>query len=144
MLALLFIIASSGVEVAPPWTLDVFKALRKEGLLVGYPDGLHSRPIPIRYEGAVATHATISHVRDILTDFAKLDVQSHSDVYARDLRSIREFTQHLYSLERLYIAFHPELSKMESEIPLEQIRQLPIDALALQVRLLAYPFTRRP
>jgi hypothetical protein len=144
MLALLFIIASSGVDVAPAWTLDVFKALRKEGLLVGYPDGLHSRPIPIRYEGAVATRATISHTRTILDSLAKPEAYGNADAYFRDVHSMRHWAPLLFSLEKLYLVFYPEISKMDAEIPLEQIRQLPIDALAVQFRLLAYPFAGRP
>src|SRR5690349_622331 len=48
------------------WAYDALATMKKNGLLVGYPDGLFrgSRPAT-RYEMAVAIHATYMHLKNI-------------------------------------------------------------------------------
>jgi hypothetical protein len=56
----------------PSWVEPLYQRMKAEGLLVGYTDGLMGHPREAtRYEYAVATHATVMHLRNIIQDSEK-------------------------------------------------------------------------
>ena len=142
MLAIALFVSFASLDPPPGWAVTALKAMKAPGLLVGYPDGLHSRPIPTRYECAIAVGATITQARSILLELYDADITS--PVIVRDVVWVRSWIPHLIALDNLHRAFKPELRAVEMDFPVEQIRQLPVDALALQLRLLTHPFTGRP
>lgn len=63
----------------PAWVEHLKERLTTEGVLVGYPDGLigwhHGRPAT-RYEYAVATHASVMHLKEIVLEGEKHGITS--------------------------------------------------------------------
>jgi hypothetical protein len=109
----------------PKWVPDTISRLRKEGLLVGYPDGLIYRRDewkgPTRYEHAVATHASFTYLKNCVQSL-RLEISSSSfhperpDDYTRgvlaDLRVVLTWKPLVGDLESLAREFSKELVEM--------------------------------
>lgn len=64
---------------------------KQNGLLVGYPDGLHRRP-PSRYEYAVAVHAVYSNIRELAAKSHE-SPQAESQFTMNVVPELREITR---------------------------------------------------
>lgn len=85
----------------PEWVGPALADLKAKGLLIGNPDGLWDRRPATRYECAVATHASFSYLRDIISD-AKIGNGSGFDGMSSSMKS----------LARLFVEFRRELTTM--------------------------------
>jgi len=72
------------------WAYEALARLKKDGLLVGYPDGLFrgNRPAS-RYELAVAIHATYVHLKSI-TDGLQAEIDALKNTPATDLQPLKD------------------------------------------------------
>lgn len=127
----------------PEWVPTVIGNLKKEGLLVGYPDGLGYRRIEgaNRYEYAVATHATyrylqdsVGALRDELTSsrFRPSKPDQFTKAVIEDLALMSAWNPLVKDIERLAVEFTPEL--LELEVPkgfAEEVRQLKVSLAKL-------------
>src|SRR5271156_1312000 len=72
------------------WAYEALARLKKDGLLVGYPDGLFrgNRPAS-RYELAVAIHATYVHLKSI-TDGLQAEIDALKNQAPTDLQPLKD------------------------------------------------------
>jgi hypothetical protein len=112
------------------WAYEALARLKKDGLLVGYPDGLFrgNRPAS-RYELAVAIHATYTHLKNI-TDGLQSQIDELKSHQAPDLTDIRNAIQQLQNdvnnmkgwgddianLKRLADQFQKELASLGVDV----------------------------
>ena len=72
------------------WAYEALANMKKNGLLVGYPDGLFRGPRPAtRYEMAVAIHATYQYLKNI-TDNLNTEIEAIKSKSGPDMTGIRE------------------------------------------------------
>lgn len=82
------------------WVMRELGRLKKEGLLMGYPDGLgHPRYPPTRYEFAVAVNATVEYLGALLADAQKRGLTVEDRKW---LRSSVWATESLHALVKEY------------------------------------------
>ncbi|HEY3779502.1 MAG TPA: S-layer homology domain-containing protein [Fimbriimonadaceae bacterium] len=72
------------------WAYEALARLKKDGLLVGYPDGLFrgNRPAS-RYELAVAIHATYVHLKSI-TDGLQAEIDALKNTQPQDIQPLKD------------------------------------------------------
>jgi len=72
------------------WAYEALARLKKDGLLVGYPDGLYrgSRPAS-RYELAVAIHAAYTNLRN-LTDGLDAQIKAMTTINPQDIQNLKD------------------------------------------------------
>jgi len=114
------------------WAYDALETMKKNGLLVGYPDGLFrgSRPAT-RYEMAVAIHATYQHLKNITDDLKRqIDalprtgggttdisgLQSALDALRRDVDGMKGWGEDIANLKRMASTFERELAAMGVDV----------------------------
>lgn len=105
----------------PPWVPPAIARLKTSGILVGYPDGLvcyrFVRQGPMRYECAVAAHASTQHVqhifRSVRDELARHNVNVPlSAAIKADLKEVQTWRSQIEDLQRLTKEFAFELSEM--------------------------------
>ncbi|MEQ1933799.1 MAG: S-layer homology domain-containing protein [Fimbriimonadaceae bacterium] len=103
----------------PAWVEPLKQKMKVEGLLVGYPDGLMGHPrAATRYEYAVATHATVMHLKNIIQDCEKLGIT------AEDQKVVAEWSRWAPAcLLNLADEFKLELKSMGVVVP-ELIKEI--------------------
>ncbi|HZH97948.1 MAG TPA: S-layer homology domain-containing protein [Fimbriimonadaceae bacterium] len=121
---------SSGINPTPrpleahnQWIASNNRYLKLNGMLVGYPEGLHRPAVLSRYDYAVAIHATTIHLRsviDALPDFqrkiAAMEPGKERDTFAAsfqdDIRGLIEVTPAIRMLTAAAQELAPELSAL--------------------------------
>ncbi len=109
------------------WAYDALETMKKNGLLVGYPDGLFrgSRPAT-RYEMAVAIHATYQHLKNITDDLQKqidalkdggvkyddTDLRNQLKALQADVAGMKGWGDDIANLKRMASTFEKELASM--------------------------------
>lgn len=95
-------------SINPEWVEPILTAMKKEGLLVGYPDGLiHPRRPPTRWEYSVTTYATFMHLGNIHAEFLKQEV-----AHPEDSKAIQTWPALIDDLRRLFVEYRQELTAM--------------------------------
>ncbi len=130
------------------WAFDALSRLKKDGILVGYPDGLYRGARPAsRYELAAAVHAAYLNVRNhadgLTTQITELQAKAAqgSEVSKADLDAVKaaldalnaskpDYAKDLADLGKLMKEFEPELAALGGNIA--TIHQ---DMAALAVRV---------
>jgi hypothetical protein len=117
------------------WAYDALARMKREGLLVGYPDGLFrgNRPAS-RYELAVAIHATYSHLKGLIDGInAQIDElknrpggsdQELRDALAQlqaDVNNMKSWGDDIANLKRMASEFEKELAAMGVNV--DQMKQ---------------------
>jgi predicted porin len=112
------------------WAYEALARLKKDGLLVGYPDGLFrgNRPAS-RYELAVAIHATYTHLKSITDGLQSQidalkggrpdDVQALRDAIAQlqnDVNNMKGWGADIDNLKRLADQFQKELASLGVDV----------------------------
>jgi hypothetical protein len=137
------------------WAFEALARLKKDGLLVGYPDGLFrgNRPAS-RYELAVAIHATYTHLKNItdglqsqidelkarpqvdLTDIRAAIAQLQSDVnnmkgWGADIDNLKkladQFQKELASLGVDVEGLKKDLADLAKRVGVLEAHRLPVD-----------------
>ena len=74
------------------WAYEALARLKKDGLLVGYPDGLFRGPRPAsRYELAVAIHAVYTNLRNVTDGLqSQVDALKNAGDSKADIQALRE------------------------------------------------------
>jgi len=114
------------------WAYEALARMKKDGLLVGYPDGLYrgNRPAS-RYELAVAVHATYTHLKNI-TDGLQAqidDLKAHAPGPANlddirnalqqlqnDVNNMKGWGADIDNLKKMAATFEKELASMGVDI----------------------------
>jgi len=112
------------------WAYEALARMKKDGLLVGYPDGLYrgNRPAS-RYELAVAVHATYTHLKNI-TDGLQSQIdeikgrpsgndQALKDALAAlqaDVNNMKGWGADIENLKKMAATFEKELASMGVDI----------------------------
>ncbi|RYG26876.1 hypothetical protein EON82_01515, partial [bacterium] len=115
------------------WAYQALERMKKEGLLVGYPDGLYRGGRPAsRYELAVAMHAVYTNLKNItdgldaqLKGFPSSIPASQTDVAAlrdavaavqRDLAAMKGYGADIADLRRASDTFEKELTQLGVDV----------------------------
>lgn len=110
------------------WAYDALETMKKNGLLVGYPDGLFrgSRPAT-RYEMAVAIHATYQHLKNITDDLQKqidalkgqgggtyndTELRNQLNALKNDVAGMKGWGDDIANLKKMASTFEKELASM--------------------------------
>ncbi len=138
----------------PEWVPSTVGRLKKEGLLVGYPDGLGYTRIAgaNRYEYAVATHASFCYLQNSLValredltspKFRPSTPNQFSKAVNEDIAIMSTWKPLVSDIERLAVEFAPELLELKVPAGLAQeVRKL--NATLSKVLSSAKPFTDVP
>lgn len=117
------------------WAYEALERMKREGLLVGYPDGLFrgNRPAS-RYEMAVAIHATYAHLKGLIDGInAQIeelkgmgggDNGSLRDALAQlqaDVNNMKSWGDDIANLKKMAAAFEKELASMGVNV--DQMKQ---------------------
>lgn len=117
------------------WAYEALERMKREGLLVGYPDGLFrgNRPAS-RYELAVAIHATYAHLKGLIDGInAQIeelknkpgeDTQALRDALAQlqaDVNNMKSWGDDIANLKRMAAMFEKELASMGVNV--DQMKQ---------------------
>jgi len=112
------------------WAYEALARLKKDGLLVGYPDGLFrgNRPAS-RYELAVAIHATYVHLKSItdglqaeidqLKNAGTVDLQPLKDAIAQlqdEVNNMKGWGSDIDNLKKLADQFQKELASLGVDV----------------------------
>lgn len=112
------------------WAYEALARMKKDGLLVGYPDGLFrgNRPAS-RYELAVAVHATYVHLKNItdglqsqideLKGRGSPDIQSLKDAITQlqnDVNNMKGWGADIDNLKKLADQFQKELASLGVDV----------------------------
>jgi S-layer homology domain len=113
------------------WAYDALETMKKNGLLVGYPDGLFrgSRPAT-RYEMAVAIHATYQHLKNITDELANqiknintggsptdlTEINNQLKQLRSDVDGMKGWGDDIANLKRMAATFEKELASMGVDI----------------------------
>jgi hypothetical protein len=113
------------------WAYEALARMKKDGLLVGYPDGLFrgNRPAS-RYELAVAVHATYTHLKNItdglqaqIDELKKgnngADLQALRDALTQlqnDVNNMKGWGADIDNLKKMAATFEKELASMGVDI----------------------------
>jgi hypothetical protein len=113
------------------WAYDALATMKKNGLLVGYPDGLFRGPRPAtRYEMAVAIHATYMHLKNITDQLAEqikniptgggqfdpTALQNQLNQLRADVDGMKGWGEDIANLKRMASTFEKELASMGVDI----------------------------
>ena len=131
-------------KTVPDWALVALGRMKKEGLLVGYPDGLGHRE-PTRPACAVAVGASARYLDELLRKLRdeikfKFDLD-HPNKMAKDVDRVCLWPSQADDLLRLTIEFAPELLKLgeDTEAMSAMIRRDRNLLLALPERMRPFP-----
>jgi len=106
------------------WAYEALARLKKDGLLVGYPDGLFRGPRPAsRYELAVAIHAVYTNLRNVTDGLqSQIDaLKNNSDVQAlkdqiaalqSQVNALKGYGDDIANLKKLADTFQTELHEL--------------------------------
>lgn len=112
------------------WAYEALARMKKDGLLVGYPDGLFrgNRPAS-RYELAVAVHAVYTHLKsitdglqsqiDALKGNGTPDIQALKDAIAQlqnDVNNMKGWGEDIDNLKKLADQFQKELASLGVDV----------------------------
>lgn len=114
------------------WAYEALSNMKRNGLLVGYPDGLFRGGRPAtRYEMAVAIHATYQHLKNI-TDGLQTQInelkgpggpgvdlkplQDALEALQRDVNSMKGWGDDIANLKRMAATFEKELASMGVDV----------------------------
>lgn len=113
------------------WAYEALANMKRNGLLVGYPDGLFRGGRPAtRYEMAVAIHATYQHLKNItdglqsqIDDLKKpgspVDlgpIRDALEALQRDVNSMKGWGDDINNLKRMAATFEKELASMGVDV----------------------------
>lgn len=114
------------------WAYEALANMKRNGLLVGYPDGLFRGGRPAtRYEMAVAIHATYQHLKNITdglqTQINELKrpggepvnlkpIQDALEALQRDVNSMKGWGDDIANLKRMAATFEKELASMGVDV----------------------------
>jgi hypothetical protein len=72
------------------WAYEALARMKRDGLLVGYPDGLYRGPRPAsRYELAVAMHAVYTNLRNLI-DGLDAQIKALGQVNPQDIQNLKD------------------------------------------------------
>jgi predicted porin len=111
------------------WAFEALARMKREGLLMGYPDGLWrgNRPAT-RYEMAVAIHATYVHLKGITEDLQRqIDalkgaggddgpMKAALEALRRDVDGMKGWGDSINSLQKMASTFEKELAAMGVDV----------------------------
>lgn len=100
-------IGAKAASDSPKWVEPMLTGMKKEGLLVGYPEGLFPRKQPTRYDYAAYAYATTRHASNILSYLLKDKNPDQLDVDA-----IQSWPGRMADLKVLFIEYRQELTAM--------------------------------
>jgi len=110
------------------WAYEALARLKKDGLLVGYPDGLFRGPRPAsRYELAVAIHAVYTNLRNVTDGLqSQIDaLKNNSDIQAlkdqiaalqAEVNALKGYGDDIANLKKLADTFQNELHALGVDV----------------------------
>jgi hypothetical protein len=114
------------------WAYDALARMKREGLLVGYPDGLFRGGRPAsRYELAVAVHATYDRLRGLVdglqkqidelrgrpgTDVDVSEIRAQLKALSDEVARMRAWQQEIETLRKLATTFEKELAALGVDV----------------------------
>jgi len=124
------------------WAYDAVSQLVKDGLIVGYPDGLFKGNRPMtRYEAAVLTYRAVDQIEAQITagkavDQADLDaVKKLMAEFAKELKDVEA---HVAALQKTVDTHSKQLSDLKAEADATQLR---VNQGKLGINIMARPGT---
>ncbi len=111
------------------WAYEALANMKKNGLLVGYPDGLFRGPRPAtRYEMAVAIHATYQYLKNITDNLAAEIAKLGKDGYDHkgledalkalqaDVAAMKGWGDDIANLKKMAATFEKELASLGVDV----------------------------
>lgn len=106
------------------WANEALARMKRDGVLIGYPDHVRGQRDLSRYELAVATHAAYANLRNMLDDLrrdsaalalmepADPKAKSSKEALAAQVRKMKRFDVYVRDLSRLTEHFEKELKAL--------------------------------
>jgi hypothetical protein len=124
------------------WAYDAVSQLVKDGLIVGYPDGLFKGNRPMtRYEAAVLTYRAVDQIEAQITAgkaVNQADIDAVKKLMAAFAKELKDVEAHVAALQKTVDTHSKQLSDLKAEADATQLR---VNQAKLGINILVRPGT---